>query len=82
MPEQKLRELEEGTLLPITDSVDIDGKKIFFWYKKLDEVVMHRLSLDIQQQTWRYFTQYDSVDVVLGGDHGQRKFHMVIRLIY
>jgi len=57
VPEQKLRELEEGTLLPITDSVDIDGKKIFFWYKKLDEVVMHHLSLDIQQRTWRYFTQ-------------------------
>jgi hypothetical protein len=35
VPEQKLRELEEGTLLPITDSVDIDGKKIFFGTRDL-----------------------------------------------
>jgi hypothetical protein len=40
------------------------------------------LSLDIQQRSCNFFTQYDAIDVVLGGDHGQRKFRMVIRVIY
>jgi hypothetical protein len=35
VPERKLRELEEGTLLPITDSVDINGKKYFFGTRNL-----------------------------------------------
>jgi hypothetical protein len=47
VPEQRLRELEEGTLLPTTDSVDIKGKKIFFWHKDLQDVTLHRLKLDI-----------------------------------
>jgi hypothetical protein len=68
-------------LLPVTDSVDIEGKN-FFWYKNLDEVVIHRLTLDIQQWTEFIFIQYDSINIVIGGDHGQRKFRMVIRLIY
>ncbi len=40
VPEQKLRELQEGTLLPITDSVEIEGEIIQFWYKTLQEVVL------------------------------------------
>jgi len=26
--------------------------------------------------------QFDALDVVVGGDHGQRKFRMVMQLIY
>lgn len=40
VPEQKLCELQEGTLLPITDSVEIEGEIIHFWYKTLQEVVL------------------------------------------
>lgn len=32
MPLSKMRELEEGELMPTTDSVDIKGEKVYFWY--------------------------------------------------
>jgi hypothetical protein len=75
-PISKIRELEEGALMPVTDSLDLNGKKIHYWYKD------HRLNLDGKEYTFDYFMQFDALDVVDGGDHGQRKFRMLMRLIY
>jgi hypothetical protein len=68
--------------MPITRSVDLNGKQIYYWYKDIQEAVTHRLNLDGKAYTYDYFTRYDSLDIVVGGDHGQRKFRMVMRLIY
>ncbi len=40
------------------------------------------MNLDGKAYTYDYFSQYDSLDIVVGGDHGQRKFRMVVWLIY
>jgi hypothetical protein len=82
VPEQKLRELEEGVMLPIMDSVEIERKKIYFWYKNPKDVVLHRLNLDMKQYGDAFFMQFDCIDVVIGEDHGQRKFRMVMGLIF
>ncbi len=82
MPLSKIRELEEGALMPTTSSVNVNGKKIHYWYKDIKEAVSHRLNLDGVAYSYGYFTRFDSLDVVVGGDHGQRKFRMVMRVIY
>jgi hypothetical protein len=82
VPLSKIRELEEGALMPTTHSVELKGKKNTFWYKDIQEAVTHCLNLDSKAYTYDYFTHFDSLDVVVGGDHGQRKFRMVMRLIY
>ena len=82
VPLSKIRELEEGALMPTTSSVNVNGKKIHYWYKDIKEAVSHRLNLDGVAYSYGYFTRFDSLDVVVGGDHGQRKSRMVMRLIY
>jgi hypothetical protein len=42
-------------MLPITDSVEIEQKKIYFWYKNPKAVVLHRLNLDMKQYGDSFF---------------------------
>jgi len=48
VPESFVRELERGSLQPISGSVDVDGVGITFWYKKIDEAVVHRMKTEIK----------------------------------
>jgi hypothetical protein len=82
VPLSKICELEEGALMPVTASLDLNGKKIHYWHKDIEQCFIHRLNLDGKEYTFDYFMQFDALDVVVGGDHGQRKFRMVMQLIY
>jgi hypothetical protein len=46
-PEQKMIDLEQGAVHPITDSALIGGKEIFFWYKEIDKVIISRLKREV-----------------------------------
>jgi hypothetical protein len=81
VPLSKIRELEEGALMPTTCSVDLNGEKINYWCKDIQEAVTHHLQLDGRAYSYDYFTDFDPLDVVVGGDHGQLKFRMVMQLI-
>jgi hypothetical protein len=81
VPEQKIRDLEEGTLLPTCDSVVIDNIKIHFWYRDIDETVSHRLKTEVKCRGLPFLSQFNQLDLVFGGDHGARRFRAVIRLI-
>jgi len=35
VPLSKIRELEESALMPVTDSLDLNGKKIHYWHKDI-----------------------------------------------
>lgn len=84
VPESKIRELENGALPPITDSNEIDNNTIHFWYKKIDEVICHRIKTELKYRGQDFFAKngYDSLDIVLGGDHGARRFRAELRLIF
>jgi hypothetical protein len=84
VPEQRIRDLEDGNLRPITNSVAIDGSDIFFWYKKIDEVIINRVKKEVQCRGTSYFInqRYNEADIVFGGDHGARRFRAVVRLIF
>jgi hypothetical protein len=43
---------------------------------------MRHLEVEINGRGENFFNQFDSVDIVFGGDHGARKFHAVVRLIF
>jgi hypothetical protein len=78
VPERYIRELEDGALHPIS----VEGKEVFFWYKKIDEVVAHRVKLELQFHGKNFAEQCDHVDVVFGGDHGARQFRAVVQVIF
>jgi hypothetical protein len=84
VPEHELRELELGTLLPICDSVEIGGTQIHFWYKKIDDAIIHRIKLEVECRGADFFRSngFNQMDIVFGGDHGARRFRAVIQLIF
>jgi len=84
VPEHEMRELELGALLPVCGSIDIGGNEIFFWYKNIDDAIIHRMKLEFEYRGRDFFQNkgYNKLDVVLGGDHGARRFRAVIQLIF
>jgi hypothetical protein len=48
VPERQLKELKSGVLPPISDSVEIGTEKVEFWYKKINEVVCHRIETELR----------------------------------
>jgi len=64
VPLSKIRELEEGALMPVTDSLDLNGKKIHYWHKDIKQCLIHCLNLDGKEDTFDYFMQFDALDVV------------------
>ena len=74
VPEQKIRDLEQGAVHPITNSALIGGKEIFFWYKEIDKVIISRLKGEVSCRGRAFFLRkgYNQVDIVFGGDHGAR----------
>jgi len=65
-PWKFIRELEDGS-----GQKDIDGKAVCFWHKNIDEVIAHRLKLEMMHDH-TFATKYDHIDVAFGGDHGVR----------
>jgi hypothetical protein len=84
VPEQKIRDLEQGAVHPITDSALIGGKEIFFWYKEIDEVIISRLKREVSCRGRAFFLRkgYNQVDIVFGGDHGARRFRAMVRILF
>ncbi len=61
----------------------MDGVGITFWYKKIDEAVVHRMKTEMDYRGREFFVHngYNSADIIFGGDHGARRFRAVLRLI-
>ncbi len=55
-----------------------------FGTKKNDEVICHRIKTELKYRGQDFFAKngYDSLDIVLGGDHGARRFRAELRLIF
>jgi hypothetical protein len=81
VPERKLKELEDGALPPISGSVNIGNDTIDFWYKRINDVICHRIQTELTHGQ-DFIKQFDSLDVVLGCDHGARRFRAELRLIF
>ena len=57
-------------------------RMFFFWHKNIDEVLVHRLRLELKHHGQDFTAKYNHVDVVFGGDHGARRFRAVVQLAY
>jgi hypothetical protein len=82
VPESYIRELEEGALMPITgDFTTNEKKKINYWYKDLDAVILHRLKWIVKQHGIQHLTPFDRIFIILGGDTGGRMFRCVVKMV-
>ena len=50
-----MKDLEVGNLPPTTSSVTLDGNEVFFWYKKIDEVILNRVKMEVQRRGSTFF---------------------------
>jgi hypothetical protein len=64
--------------------VDVGQTQVHFWYKKIDEVVCHRIKNELKMRGQDFFTKkgYSSLDVVLGCDHCACRFRAQLCLIF
>jgi hypothetical protein len=74
--------LEDGALNPISNEKVIDGNNVFFWHKNIDDVVVLQLQLELKHCGPEFLSQFDVLDVILGGDHGERRFQAAVKLIF
>jgi len=81
VPKRKLKELEDGALPPMSDSVNIGNDTIDFWYKRINNVICHRIQTELTHGQ-DFIKPFDSLNVVLGCDHGARRFRAELRLIF
>ncbi len=78
--EREIRKLSCYDLMPPESGfARIGNKKITYWLKPVDKVLCHYTDLCLLDNPTFKFT---SVDVVFGGDHGKRKFWMIIKVKY
>ena len=68
---------------PICEDIEINGKRLFYWTKPLLKTLESSISTRIYGYDSGDKTDkaVDSVDLVIGGDHGQSCFRMVVKVI-
>ena len=73
-----------GPVAPLSDMKVVKGEEICFWNKPLQQSLSSALSLRLFSNNKSNYDSdkgIDSVDLVIGGDHGQRKFRMMMKVI-
>jgi hypothetical protein len=84
VPEVKIRELKYGALKPICDCTEVGNDMVHYWYKPLDEVVFHHIRTELKHRGQEFFKNngHNTLDVILGCNHGARKFRAELRLLF
>lgn len=74
-PEKKIESLVSHIVTPTHGVASVGARKIHFWYKDVDDVVVNLL-----ENEWKSIS-FHSMDVVFGGDHGQGVFGAAVKVI-
>jgi hypothetical protein len=77
--ESKIRHLGENALPPVVKQFKYKAKRYDYWYHEIDEIIEHNLALELS--THCTVTNWTSLEVICGGDHGQRAFRSGVKLI-
>ena len=76
VPEYCIIELGQNHGTPTSDSIMLNGLKNIFWTKPLDKLLTRSLLSKFGNITDKdnLDNKLSKIDIVIGGDHGQRKF--------
>jgi hypothetical protein len=78
--ENEVKGLGEGYYKPITEHYfDANQKKHEYWYKPVDELLAHEVD---DMLTVQLVPTVLSVDAVVGADHGQGEFRMILMILF
>jgi hypothetical protein len=75
VPEAHIKGLVSSFVQPIHGVAEVNTLKITYWYKPIDEVILNLLVTE-----WAK-VDFASLEIIIGGDHGQLKFGECIKVI-
>ena len=78
VPESKIESITEDVFAPEFGEFVLEKKTISFWFKRIDDILSHCLKKVHEED--ENFT-YKSADIIVGVDHGQRKFRALLKII-
>ena len=83
VPEKDIRQLGDEHVAPINDYfLSKEKKKIYFWTKPLSSTIVAVFKCFMQDaSTSSLVDNTTTLDIVIGGDHGQGKFRCLLKLI-
>ncbi len=70
--ESKIRRLGENALPPTVKQFQYKERCYDYWYHEVDQIIEHNLAL--QLGSYCTITNWTSLEIIFGGDHGQRAF--------
>jgi hypothetical protein len=77
--ESKIRRLGDNALPPKVKQFKYKEKRYDYWYHEIDEIIEHNLALELSKHL--NGTTWTSMEVICGGDHGQRAFRSGVKII-
>jgi hypothetical protein len=70
--ESKIRRLGDNALAPTVKQFKYKERRYDYWYHEVDAIIEHNLAL--QLGSFSSATDWTSLEIIFGGDHGQRAF--------
>jgi hypothetical protein len=77
--ESKIRRLGENALPPTVKQFQYKERCYDYWYHEVDQIIEHNLALQLGSNSTA--TDWTSMEIVFGGDHGQRAFRSGAKII-
>ena len=83
VPESCITELEQNHVPPKFESIILDDKKIHFWTKPLDKLLIRSLLSKFSETTneKNLYNTFSQIDILVGGNRGQGTFRSVGKFI-
>ena len=66
---------------PISKMTQVDGETIHYWTKPLIPTISSSIATRVTSKDESMKNDLHNIDLVVGGDHGQRKFRMLVKII-
>jgi hypothetical protein len=77
--EREIRKLALEAINPITGSTMVGEEEIFWWYKDPATVITRQIKKIVGDN--QPVVRFDKIDIILGGDHGQKAFRLSVRVL-
>jgi hypothetical protein len=77
--EVKVRRLGNNALPPTVKQFKYKERRYDYWYHEVDQIIEHNLALELLSASTA--PNWTSIEIIFGGDHGQRAFRSGAKLI-
>jgi hypothetical protein len=81
VPDNQLKSLSQSAVPPISGVAEVGQERIPYWYKDPVTVILHKLEKVTRRAMHKRPIEWDNLDIIMGGDHGQGAFRLSAKVI-